>query len=67
MNNHPVYEAVLFFRTKKRIDPKAPPKTGVESMGEFNTHERANEVATYSYENNKHAYVGYGVLVKWGE
>ncbi len=61
-----IYEAVLFYSAKRRENPKAPAKTGIEHLGEFNTHDRAKEVAAFAYEKNKHAYTGYGVMVKGG-
>ena len=59
-----IYEAVLFYSTKSRTSSTAPPKTGIENIGEFNNHDQAKEHAAFAYDKNHHAYVGYGVMVK---
>ena len=61
------YQSVLFYAQKQRTNPQAPPKTGVEILGTFESLHQAKELSAQAYSRNQHAYTGFGVMVELGQ
>ncbi len=66
-NNILLYQSVLFYAQKQRTNPQAPPKTGIEILGTFETAHQAKELSAQAYSRSQHAYTGFGVMVILGQ